>query len=73
MKGGQFADGYTIYAFVADRGEPGKNDSINFSLWQGSTVLYSSTWDFPHDSSVVLGSTTVTEFLSAGNLQIHAE
>jgi len=71
MKGGKFVDGYTIYAYVADRGEPGVNDSINFALWDGGGVVYSSTWDFPHDSSV-LGS-TVTEFLSAGNLQIHAE
>ena len=74
MKGGDgFQDGYTIYAYVADRGEPGKNDSINFALWQGATILYSSTYDFPIESSVYLNGTTVTTKLDAGNLQIHAE
>jgi hypothetical protein len=72
LKGGTFEDGYTIFACVADRGEPGKNDSINFALWNGGLV-YSSTWDFPHNSSVSKPSPTVTEFLAAGNLQIHAE
>ncbi len=72
MKDGQFVDGYTIYAYVADRGEPGANDSINFALWNGAILIYSSTWDFPHLSSVFTTGLTVTEFLADGNLQIHA-
>ncbi|UCD52037.1 MAG: hypothetical protein JSW27_05240, partial [Phycisphaerales bacterium] len=72
MKGGQFEDGYTIYAYVADRGEPGVDDSINFALWNGG-VMYSSTWDFPHDSSIDVPTNTVMEFLAAGNLQLHSE
>jgi len=70
MKGGKFVDGYTIIAMVADRGEPGKNDSINFTLNNGG-VLYSSTWDFPANAQL-MNSTTVGTKLTAGNLQIHA-
>ena len=72
--------GYTLYAYVADRGEPGKagkgSDSINFALWQGATLIYSSTWDFPANSQVDTipgpGGVTVTRILSSGNLQIHS-
>jgi hypothetical protein len=69
----EFVDGYTMYAYVADRGEPGMNDSINFALWEGATVLYSSTYDFPHTSQVETPGVTLTTPLTAGNLQIHAD
>jgi hypothetical protein len=69
----EFVDGYTMYAYVADRGEPGINDSINFALWEGATVLYSSTYDFLHTSQVETPGVTLTTPLTAGNLQIHAD
>ena len=72
MNGGEFEDGYTIFAMVADRGEPGANDSINFALWEGATNLYSSTWDFPCNADIMNGTTGGTK-LTAGNLQIHAD
>ncbi len=70
-KDGKFTDGYTIYAYVADRGEPGRNDSINFALWYGGAVVYSSTWDFPADAALMNGDTVGT-LLDNGNLQIHS-
>lgn len=59
-----------LYAQVADCGEPGKNDSINFALWYGGAPIYSSTWDFPGNSNA---DATVTTKLDGGNLQIHSE
>ena len=32
-------DGWMLAVIVADRGEPAKNDSINFALWQGRRNL----------------------------------
>ncbi|MFC1972587.1 hypothetical protein ACFLVE_04200, partial [Chloroflexota bacterium] len=67
-------EGYTLDAYVADRGEPGNNDSINFKLLHGEDqdLIYSSEWDFPHDASIDKPiSTDEMKTLSAGNLQMH--
>ncbi|MFC1929564.1 hypothetical protein ACFLW6_01675 [Chloroflexota bacterium] len=67
-------EGYTLDAYVADRGEPGNNDSISFELWHGVALIYSSssTSDFPHDASIDKPTSIVMETLAAGNLQIHS-
>jgi len=46
---------------ISDRGEPGTADSLAFTLWDGSTLLYSSRWD---------GVKTIEQVLGGGNLQV---
>jgi hypothetical protein len=46
---------------LTDSGEPGTNDKIGFTLWDGNTLLFSSEWT---------GSTTLEKLLRGGNLQI---
>src|SRR5262249_57733519 len=43
---------------MTDAGEPGNNDSIGISLWNGSTLLFSSKWN---------GAQTVEQLLNTGN------
>jgi hypothetical protein len=73
MKGSQFEAGYTLHAYVTDRGEPGENDAIHFVLLRGSDVIYSSTWDFPHNAFIDNPMLLEMELLAAGNLQVHSE
>lgn len=47
---------------MTDNGEPGTNDTISFTLWDGGTLLISSNWD---------GSQSVEQPITRGNLQVH--
>ena len=52
----------TVQVTITDQGEPGKNDSIGVTLWQGSTLLFSSEWN---------GAKTVEKVVEGGNLVVH--
>jgi hypothetical protein len=47
---------------MTDKGEPGSNDTIGVTLWNGSTLLFSSEWT---------GSKTLEVLLTGGNLVVH--
>jgi hypothetical protein len=47
---------------LTDKGEPGSNDSIGVTLWNGNTLLFSSEWT---------GSKTDEKTLGGGNLVVH--
>ena len=51
----------TLKMVVIDKGEPGKDDTIEITLWNGGTLWYSSKWD---------GAKTVAALLTGGNLQV---
>jgi hypothetical protein len=51
-----------LIATLTDPGEPGTSDTIGFTLWRGTELLYSSRWS---------GSQTIEQFLAGGNLVIH--
>jgi hypothetical protein len=53
--------GLSFQMTVTDRGEPGTTDSVAFTLWNGSTLLYSSHWD---------GIKTAERMLGGGNVQV---
>jgi hypothetical protein len=53
----------TLRVTMVDRGEPGSNDQIGITLWDGTTLLYSSWWT---------GSNTEEMLLSGGNLVVHS-
>jgi hypothetical protein len=52
----------TLQVTMTDKGEPGSNDSIGVTLWNGNTLLFSSQWR---------GSQTQEQFLGGGNLVVH--
>ncbi len=52
----------TLHLTMTDKGEPGSTDSIGVTLWDGSTLLYSSEWD---------GTKTLEKQLNGGNLVVH--
>ena len=47
---------------MTDNGEPGENDTISFTLWDGGSLLFSSHWD---------GAQSVEQSVGGGNLQVH--
>ena len=47
---------------MTDKGEPGSNDSIGMTLWNGPKLLFSSEWN---------GANMVEKTLDGGNLVIH--
>ena len=47
---------------MTDNGEPGENDTISFTLWDGGVLLFSSNWD---------GAQSVEQNVARGNLQVH--
>ena len=51
-----------LHVTLTDRGNPGHNDDIGFTLWNGNQLIYSSNWN---------GSYTNRINLSGGNLVIH--
>jgi hypothetical protein len=53
----------TLQVNLTDKGEPGSSDQIAISLYDGSTLLYSSNWT---------GSATSEILLSGGNLVVHS-
>ena len=55
--------GLQLQMTLTDNGEPGSTDSVSFTLWDASTLLYSSNW----------GGTppkTVEQILGGGNVQV---
>ena len=50
-----------LIVILRDAGEPGTADTIGMTLWQGSTLLYSSHWTGTH---------TVKQLLGGGNLHV---
>jgi hypothetical protein len=56
------ASGLTLQVTATDRGQPGSADSIAITLWNGSTLLFSSEWS---------GARTLEIRLAGGNLVVH--
>jgi hypothetical protein len=56
------AGNLSLQVTITDRGEPGSNDSIGVTLWNGSTLLFSSEWR---------GSKTLEQRLDGGNTVVH--
>jgi len=52
----------TLQMQMTDKGEPGASDTISFTLWNGSKLLFSSNWN---------GTKTVEQTLGGGNLVVH--
>ena len=52
----------TVQVTMTDKGEPGRADTIGVTLYQGSTLLFSSEWN---------GAKTLERVLSGGNLVVH--
>lgn len=65
-------DGWTLGILVADRGEPGKNDSVLINLWDpDGHMVYNSYWDF--GTNAFAGHLPWWTYkLSAGNIQLHS-
>jgi uncharacterized protein (TIGR02145 family) len=55
--------GLTLQVNMTDRGEPGNNDAIAMSVYDGSMLLFSSNWT---------GTSTAETVLSGGNLLVHS-
>ena len=53
--------GLTMQTTMTDNGEPGTNDLIGISLWDGNTLVYSSNW---------VSTQTIELLLNGGNLQV---
>jgi len=53
----------TLQVSMTDKGNPGSNDLIGISLYDGSTLMYSSNW---------AGSKTAEMLLGGGNLVVHS-
>jgi large repetitive protein len=54
--------GLSLQMSMTDKGEPGKDDTIAVTLWNGSTLVFSSNWD---------GAKTPEQLLGGGNLVVH--
>jgi hypothetical protein len=52
----------TLQVTMTDKGEPGSNDTIGITLWNGNALLFSSEWT---------GAKTQEEPLDGGNLVVH--
>ncbi len=52
----------TLQMTLTDKGEPGSSDTIAVTLWDGSTLVFSSNWS---------GSQTMQQVLAGGNLVVH--
>jgi hypothetical protein len=53
----------TLQVSLTDNGEPGANDMIAISLYDGSTLMYSCNWN---------GANTAKMLLGGGNLVVHS-
>jgi hypothetical protein len=53
----------SLIVTLTDNGEPGTDDSIGFTLWNGNELWFSSHWN---------GAETVEQVLDGGNLAVHA-
>ena len=47
---------------MTDKGEPGSNDTIGVTLWDGNKLVFSSEWK---------GAKTSEKVLNGGNLVVH--
>jgi VCBS repeat-containing protein len=47
---------------MTDNGEPGDNDTISITVWDGGILLFSTNWD---------GAQSVEQEVARGNLQVH--
>jgi hypothetical protein len=54
--------GLTLQLNLTDNGEPGNNDKIGVTLWNGNTLVFSSNW---------VSTQTVEMLLNGGNLVVH--
>lgn len=52
----------TLQVTMTDKGEPGSSDTIGVTLWDGSTLVFSSEWT---------GAKTLETLLDGGNLVVH--
>ena len=52
----------TLQITLTDNGEPGTNDTLGITLWDGSKLLFSSYWT---------GAKTQEKPLTGGNLVVH--
>jgi hypothetical protein len=52
----------TLQMTMTDTGEPGSSDTIGVTLWDGSTLVFSSEWT---------GAQTLEQPLDGGNLVVH--
>ncbi len=52
----------TLIVTLTDVGEPGRSDTIGFTLWNDTELWFSSHWD---------GTQTLEQALGGGNLQVH--
>ena len=52
----------TLQMTLTDKGEPGANDTIGITLWDGNRLLLSSEWT---------GAQTIETLLGGGNLAVH--
>jgi hypothetical protein len=59
--GSSVAGGLTLRMVIDDKGEPGVNDTIVISLWNGGTLWFTSEWD---------GTQPVPKKVDGGNLQV---
>jgi hypothetical protein len=55
--------GLIMQVNMVDRGEPGNNDEIGISLYDGNQLLYSSHWT---------GTNTGLRYLNGGNIVVHS-
>jgi hypothetical protein len=53
--------GLQLIMTIVDNGEPGRNDTIGITLWDGNTLVFSSRWT---------GTGTAQQLLGGGNLQV---
>jgi hypothetical protein len=51
----------SLVATITDNGEPGSLDTVGFTLWRGSELLFSSRWS---------GTLTLEQPLDSGNLVV---
>jgi hypothetical protein len=54
--------GLTLQLHLTDNGEPGNNDKIGVTLWNGNTLVFSSNW---------VSTQTVEMILMGGNIVVH--
>jgi hypothetical protein len=52
-----------LEVYMTDKGEPGLNDMIAISLWDGDILLFSSNWK---------GTSTAETLLGGGNVVVHS-
>jgi hypothetical protein len=54
--------GLTLQVTATDRGEPGRQDSLAITVWDGTALVFSSDWT---------GAETRQTVLAGGNLIVH--